>query len=57
MPVTRRADFLIQVEFDLAVVEEHGQIGAAGVEVEAARLAMVHEPGHVLLARVAITRH
>ena len=55
--MTGGADFLVQVQFDLAVIDHHGQLGAARVEVEAAQPAVVNEPRHVLLARVAVTRH
>lgn len=57
MPVAGGAGFLVKVELDFAVVDRHRKLGAAGVEVEAAQAAVVHEPRHVLLARVAVTRH
>lgn len=57
MPVTGGADFLVKVQFDFAVVEQHGELGAAGMEVKPAGGAVVNESRHVLLARVAVTRH
>lgn len=53
-PVARRSHLPVQVEVDLAVVENHRQLRAARVEVEAAGAAVVDEPRHVLLACVAV---
>lgn len=39
---------------NLAIVQHHRELCAARVEIEPTALAMVHEPGHVLLARVAV---
>lgn len=47
----------VQVKLDFSVVEHHGELGAAGVKVESAELAMVKEPGYVLLAGVAVSGH
>lgn len=52
--VTRRTHFSIQVQLQFTVVQNHGELRAAGMEIEPARLAVVHEPRHVLLAGVAI---
>lgn len=48
------AHFPIQIELDLPVVQHHGELGAARVEVKPAGPAMVHESGYVLLARISI---
>lgn len=50
-------DFAAEGELHLPVVQHHRELRAAGVEVEPARAAVVHEPRHVLLARVAEPRH
>lgn len=55
-PMARAAHFSIQVKLDLPVVEHHGELRAAWVEVEPTRLAMIHEPGYVLLAGIAKAR-
>ena len=42
-PVARRAHLPVQVEFGFTVVEHHGELRAARVEVEPARVAVVNE--------------
>lgn len=55
-PMAGAAHFPIQVELDLPIVQHHGELRTAWVEVEPAGPAMVHEPGYVLLAGIAIAR-
>lgn len=56
MPVTWRAGFAVEVQFDVTVGKHHRKLSAAGVEIEPTRLAVVNEPRHALLASVAVTR-
>lgn len=56
IPMTGRANFCVQVQFDIAVVKHHRQLSAAGVEVKPTQLAVVHETRHSLLASVTVTR-
>lgn len=56
IPVAGGANFSIQIQLDIAVVEHHRQLSAARVEVEATQLAVINEPRHSPLARVAATR-
>lgn len=56
--MTGSSNFSVQIELDISVVvmEQHGELSAARVKIEATKRAVIQEPRHSLLARVAVTR-
>lgn len=55
--MTRRTHFTTKIKFHFPLLHNCWQFRATGVEIEPARLAVVHEPLHVLFTRVAVTRY